>query len=530
MDRCREENGTLTVLSSRLEAGIFDLDGVITRTAKVHAAAWKEMFDEFLESRGGGGREAKPFDLAADYGKYVDGKPRYDGVRSFLGSRGITLPEGSQDDPPDRQTVCGLGNRKNLLFREKIASQGVEVFRPAEQFIRSLRANKVATAVVSSSKNCPHILEAAGLAGLFDSKVDGNDLAELRLEGKPAPDIFLEAAKRLGADPEMSIVFEDAISGVQAGKRGGFGCVVGVSRKNDSRALRDNGADVVITDFAQILIDPSPAAGEAPIGRLPSALERLEDIRTRMRGKRPALFLDYDGTLTPIVRRPELATLSEEMRETVRAAADRAFVAVISGRDLADVKGLVGIPSLAYAGSHGFDISAPGKEGLTPRKGEEFRPDLEEAARRIEKGIADIDGAHIERKKYSFAVHFREVAPGQKPEVEKAVDDAMAAASRLRKSGGKEVFEIRPDLDWDKGRALRWLLEAFALDGPDVLPFYLGDDVTDEDAFRALAGKGVGIVVGTDDRPTAARFRLNDPDEVRRFLLGLVGSAAEAEA
>ncbi|HDT14042.1 MAG TPA: trehalose-phosphatase [Candidatus Aminicenantes bacterium] len=526
---CCESAGKLTIIASLLQAGIFDLDGVITRTARVHAAAWKEMFDAFLESRSRGGG-AEPFDISRDYGQYVDGKPRYDGVRSFLESRGIDLPFGSPDDPPDRKTVCGLGNKKNILFKDKIREQGVEIFPAAEEFIRALRARDIRTAVVSSSKNCPDILEAAGLRGLFDAEVDGNTSQDLGLKGKPEPDIFLEAAKRLGVEPGEAIVFEDAISGIRAGKKGGFGCVVGVARKDDAPALRSNGADAVITSFAQIHFPLAPRSGEAPIARLPSALERLEEIRSRLAGRRPALFLDYDGTLTPIVRRPDLAVLSEDMRRTVRTVARKIFVAVISGRDLADVKRLVGIPSLAYAGSHGFDIAAPGQEGLTNQKGEEFRPELEKASREIEARIGAVKGAHIERKKFSFAVHVREVDPAGKPAVEKAVDETVSGYPGLRKSRGKEIFEVQPDLDWDKGRALLWLLEAFGLDKHDVLPFYLGDDVTDEDAFEVLADRGVGIVVGGDDRPTAARFRLDDPDQVRRFLLGLAGTAAEAEA
>jgi len=202
-------------------------------------------------------------------------------------------------------------------------------------------------------------------------------------------------------------------------------------------------------------------------------------------------------------------------------------VAVISGRDLADVKKLVGIPSLCYAGSHGFDIAGPEGKHLEYQKGKEFRPQLEKAEQEIRDRIRTIDGAHVESKKFSFAVHFREVADKDEPTVAKIVDEVVAEFSDLRKSSGKKVFEIQPDLDWNKGRALLWLLEAFHLDTPEILPLYIGDDVTDEDAFRVLEDKGIGVVVGESGRRSAARYRLKDPEEVRRFLEALTAEKGE---
>jgi trehalose 6-phosphate phosphatase len=528
MDLCREDNGKVMIYAFRFKASIFDLDGVITQTAKVHASAWKETFDEYLRAHPGGQEKARPFDIRNDYTQYVDGKPRYDGVKSFLESRGIDLPFGSPEDPPEKETVCGLGNRKNQLFRQKIREKGVQAFPLAAGFIHQLRQIGKKTAVVSSSKNCPDILEAADLSELFDAKVDGNDLDSLELKGKPDPDIFLEAARRLGVEPRESIVFEDAISGIQAGRKGGFGCVIGVARKGNASVLRENGADAVILDFSQIVLDSSTAEKTAKIEQLPSALENLSEINARMKNKRPAFFLDYDGTLTPIVRRPELAVLSEEMRQTVRTASKKYFVAVISGRDLADVKKLVGLPSLGYAGSHGFDISGPEGKHLEYQKGGDFLPHLKKAERQLKSRIQSIEGAHVESKKFSFAVHFREVQAERAPEVEKAVDEVVSEFSGLRKSWGKKVFEIQPDLDWNKGKALIWLLESFDLAAADVLPFYLGDDITDEDAFKVLIDKGIGIVVGENGRPTFARYRLKNPEEVRLFLSQLE-SAAEGE-
>jgi len=518
MDNCKEKPGKLTISSSRIQAGIFDLDGVITQTAKVHALAWKEMFDDYLKAHQGRQEKMKPFDIDSDYSQYVDGKPRYNGVKSFLESRGIELPFGSPEDPPNKETICGLGNRKNQLFRRKIQAHGAETYSDAVEFIRSFREKGIKTGVVSSSKNCGDILEAAGLTGLFDAKVDGRDLDKYNLKGKPDPDIFLEATKRLNVDPEQSVVFEDAISGIQAGKQGGFGCVVGVARKDNFSSLKKAGADAVIRDFSQIILNPEYRERLKKIKHLPLALESIPEIKARLKNRRVALFLDYDGTLTPIVLRPELAVLSGEMRETVRRAAEDFFVAVVSGRDLDDVRNLVGIPSLCYAGSHGFDISGSQGKHLEYQKGGNFQPQLKKAEQEIKTRVGTIHGVHLESKKFSFAVHFREVSPEDEPKIERAVDEALAKFPDLRKSHGKKVFEIQPDLDWNKGKALLWLLEAFHLDIPDVLPIYIGDDTTDEDAFHVLEDKGLGIVVGENNRISAARYRLNNPEEVSRFL------------
>ena len=528
MVHCKQKHGKLILSTSVSQAGIFDLDGVITQTARVHASAWKEMFDEYLRDHHKGEGKMKPFDIQIDYSRYVDGKPRYEGVKSFLQSRGIDLPYGSPQDPPDKETVCGLGNRKNQLFRQKIREQGVGTYPAAVQFIRQLREKQLKTAVVSSSKNCADILEAAGIAALFDAKVDGKDLDKYNLQGKPDPDIFLEAAKRLKVDPERSVVFEDAISGVQAGKQGGFGCVVGVARKNNSSSLIKEGADVVIEDFSQIELNADPEKEKTEIGNLPPALDNMAEIEEALKNKRLALFLDYDGTLTPIVRRPEMAVLSDRMRETVKKTAKKIFVAVVSGRDLADVKKLVGIPSLCYAGSHGFDIAGPQGKHMEYQKGTDFRPQLEKAEKEMRARIETIEGAHVESKKFSFAVHFREVSAKDEPKIAKIVDEVAAGFPDLRKSHGKKVFEIQPDIDWNKGKALLWLQEAFHLDTPDVLPVYIGDDLTDEDAFHVLKKRGIGIVVGEDGRLSTAHYRLKDPEEVERFLQEL-GSMLEGE-
>lgn len=227
-------------------ACLFDMDGVLTRTASVHAKAWKEAFDAFLKRRDGDG--FTPFDIENDYTAHVDGKPREDGVRDFLASREISLPEGSAEDGTDADTVTGIGNAKNDKLLEVLEQDGVDVFQPSIDFVRAAREKGLRTAVVSSSKNTVAALEAAGILDLFEARVDGNTLAEESIRGKPAPDAFLLAAERLGVAASAAAVFEDAISGVEAGRAGKFGYVVGVDQAGQADALREHGADIVVTE------------------------------------------------------------------------------------------------------------------------------------------------------------------------------------------------------------------------------------------------------------------------------------------
>ncbi len=501
---------------------IFDLDSVVTKTAKIHAAVWKQLFDEYLKQRRKSQDKAlQPFDPDTDYHRYVDGKPRYEGVKSFLDSRGIELPYGAPDDPIEKETVCGLGNRKNELFQEYLKKHSVETYGSTLDLIHHLKSHGFKMAIVSSSENCVTVLKAAGIADLFDTKVDGVDAEELDLEGKPAPDIFLEAARRLAVDPEHTVIVEDAIAGVEAGKRGGFGCVIGVERAGQASTLKEGGADVVVTDLSQVAVKSGKSTSKANTEDLPSALESTEEIRRRIKGKRVAVFLDYDGTLTPIVQRPEQAVLSNDIRDAVRKLACQCTVAVVSGRDLRDVRQRVGIEEVFYAGSHGFDIAGPEGRQVESQQGTDFLPVLDRAERTLADRLQEIDGARVERKKFSIAVHYREVREARVEAVEDIVDQALADYPELRKSSGKKVYELQPKIDWHKGKALLWLLEVLGLNQPDVLPIYVGDDVTDEDAFAVLRDRGIGIVVAEGSQPTAARYTLEDPTHVLYFLRAL---------
>jgi beta-phosphoglucomutase family hydrolase len=256
-------------LPPQIRVCLFDLDGVLTDTAAVHAAAWKEMFDEFLRAYAEQhGQPFVPFDARAEYDAYVDGKPRADGVRDFLASRGIVLPEGSPDDPPTAWTVNGLGNRKNEAVLRRIRTEGVRVFEGSRRYLEAAKRAGLRRAVVSSSANTREVLEVTGLAEYVEERVDGLTIKAERLRGKPAPDTFLAAAKRFGAAPTECAVFEDALAGVAAGRAGGFGFVVGVDRVGQAEQLRAHGADIVVKDLAELLEGDNPSgSADADAGR-----------------------------------------------------------------------------------------------------------------------------------------------------------------------------------------------------------------------------------------------------------------------
>lgn len=241
----------------RFQAALFDMDGVLTRTAELHAKSWKRLFDDFFRQRANGG-DFRPFDEQEDYRRYVDGKLREDGVRSMLASRGITLPNGRPDDPADDETVAGLARKKDRCFSMMLERQGVGVYDDGVAFLHGVRQQGLKTAVVSSSRHCKAVLESVHLLQLFDAVVDGEESRRMHLPGKPDPASFLDAAKRLRASPVRAIVLEDALAGVEAGYRGGFGLVIGVDRLSQAEALRNHGAHVIVSDLRSLLLSASP--------------------------------------------------------------------------------------------------------------------------------------------------------------------------------------------------------------------------------------------------------------------------------
>ena len=525
------------------DAIIFDMDGVVTKTALVHANAWKKTFDEFLKIRSEHTYETfSEFTHDGDYLPYVDGKPRNEGVKSFLESRGIALPFGESSDPAGKETIFGLSNRKNQLFKKVLEEDGIERYDPMVKFIKKVKSHGVKVGLASSSKNCDLILEKAGLLDLFETKVDGVVSEKLNLKGKPEADIFVTAARNLGAEPAKTIVVEDAVSGVTAGRNGGFGLVLGVARKNNVDELLAGGADIAMKNLSYMeinwlqkwfqrkpqhlfstwneIINPSTTQlwelrDDIPIYLNPCFLRTAKDI---FKKEKPIFFLDYDGTLTPIVDRPQDAIVSSEMKNTVKKLSEKCRVFIVSGRYREDVQSLLGIDNLLYAGSHGFDIKGEGLSMVHP-KAAAVIPDVEKSIKTLETNLGEIEGLYIEKKRFSVAVHYRLVDENKYLErIKQQVDSTVKETGTLRLMSGKKVFELLPNINWDKGKAIRWILEAFGLDWKDANMIYIGDDVTDEFAFRMIKTRGTGILVSKEERPSAAGFRLNDPDEVKRLF------------
>ncbi len=528
---------------------VFDLDGVITQTALVHAAAWKEAFDEYLKLRQERDGEAfREFTHDNDYLPFVDGKPRYEGVKSFLESRNIDIPYGTPQDEPGKETVCGIGNKKNEKFRKVLKEKGAQLYDSSIEFIKHLKSEGLKVGVASSSKNCKLILESVGMPDLFETRVDGEVSAKLRLQGKPEPDIFVKAARNMDTYPKSSVVVEDATSGVLAGRNGGFGLVLGVARKDNSNDLLKYGADIAVEDLRDININ----AVEKWFSKRPRDLFKMWDnplesfdlfteagvdsakIKVNPSffvpakasfdtDKKPVFFLDYDGTLTPIVDRPDLAVLSGQMRNTVEKLSKKFTVAVVSGRQREDVEKLVGINGLFYAGSHGFDIVGCGKKMMHPEV-EKTIPLIQQLVEKFERDFKNIEGILVENKKISFAVHYRLVKDENVPHIEEVVDRTVSKHEVLRVLKGKKVFEILPAIDWDKGMAVRWIMKALNINWQENSIIYIGDDTTDEDAFRVVRTRGTGVLVSDELQSSAAEFIVSGPDRVKELFKRVIAS------
>ena len=495
------------------DAVLFDLDGVTTDTASLHQAAWRRLFDDYLAGRPQApGEDHRPF-TDTDYRHLIDGKPRDDGVRDFLAARGVTLGA----DP--KTVVRELGDRKQEIFAAQIAA-GVPVFDSTVSLARRLVRAGVRVAVFSASRNCAGVLESAGITEAFPVRVDGVIAAELGLPGKPDPAMLLETARRLGVRPGRAVVVEDSEAGVSAARAGGFGLVVGVDRAGTAReALLGCGADAVVGDLAEVTLRTI----DRRMSQLPDALRCFDQIAGAAGARRPAIFFDFDGTLSEIVNDPASATLVAGAEKALTSLAALYPVAVLSGRDLADIRDRVGIPGLWYAGSHGFEMVGPDGAHHRNEAAAQAIPVLEAAAAELTGRLAPLAGVAVEHKRYAVAVHYRNAGPEAAATVTAAVHE-IGRRSGLRVTSGRMVVELRPDLDWDKGSTLEWIADRIAGEEP-LLPMFLGDDLTDEDGFDAVLHDGIGIVVRHSedgDRATAARFSLPDPTHVVEFVERLV--------
>ncbi len=480
------------------DAVVLDVDGVVTDTARLHERAWKALFDAALPQLG----DAQPF-THDDYREHVDGKPRVDGLRALLKARGLEV---------DDEQIASLAADKDQRFQALLASEGVTAFDDAVKALRGWRRLGLGVAFVSASRNAGQVLEAAGVADLADLRVDGRVAAELGLSGKRA--LFREAARRLRVEPASAVAIEDAVAGVAAARDEGFGLVVGVSREGDGGALRQAGAHRVVARLTEL---PTFAeTGSVRASALASAL-CLDLLMAHVGRRRLAVFLDYDGTLSPIVDQPSAAELPEPTREALRALVARCPVAVVSGRDRQDVASRLGVEGLWVAGSHGFDVAGPDGRTFEADAGRHALPELKAAAETLTRDLAHLPGVLVERKRFALAVHYR-MAPDAAAEVTRTVHQVASKARHLTVRPGRKVLELRPDVAWDKGRAVERVLALLPGGDEELTPLYVGDDHTDEDAFRFVSGRGVGVLVGAPLRPTRADLRLADPREVAELL------------
>ncbi|PEG34849.1 trehalose-phosphatase [Mycolicibacterium agri] len=492
------------------DAVIFDLDGVVADTAAIHTAAWKAVFDDFFASRPASRSEDHREFTQDDYRKFIGGATSRSGAAKFLAARGISIPPGTENGT-DAGTLIGLTHRVQQLYMQMLG-EGVRVFESTVEFVRQLHAVDIATAAFSSSLNCAGLLSAAGLSELFAVRAGAAVLSE--------------AAKRLGVAPERCAIVAGTAGGVAAGRQSGFGMLIGVERSGNGEALRESGADAVVPDLVGITVRQSYRR----LSAMPDALESYSLIAPLAETRRPAVLLDFDGTLSEIVSDPGAATMLAGAAGILESFAACCPVAVVSGRGLDDIRSRVGISGVWYAGSHGFELMSPDGSRHVNDAGAEAVHDLAGATAELRTALAGIQGLTIEDKRFSVAVHYRNTAPENVDAVVAAVRGA-AQRHKLRVTGGRKVVELRPDVDWDKGKAVEWILDR--IDGADpLLPIYIGDDVTDEDAFDAIRHKGIGVAVSaaeSGDRRSAARFTLDGPAAVCQFLARLTDQLASQQ-
>ncbi len=483
---------------ARIDALLLRLDGVLVPLHPIHAAAWKRLCDDVL-AQTAGGRPFTPFDAAADYDAVFAGKPAATGLSAYLAAKGITIPAGAPDDPESASTLHGLLARRQRYVREELEAEGVDVFASTLELTEFARERGLKIAVIGDGAADDLVLTLAGMDDLVDECVDVASDPETA---------FLRAAGDLGLRADRCAVVDTIPAGVSRARSDGFGLVIGLDRQGDTTAHQMALADLVVADLSELL----------PGGGPPRALACLNAITAGLSRRKVALFLDYDGTLAPIVDRPEDAVLPPETREALKSLSEVAVLAFVSGRMKDEVRAFVGLENVFYAGSHGFAIEGPGGLDFVQEDGRSVMPVIRDAAIGLRRDLADFPDARIEDKHFAVAIHYRLIAPEQVPLVEAAVDRAVAQYPVLRKSGGKMVFELRPRIDWHKGKALEYLLDILGLTDDTVLPIYVGDDVTDEDAFEVLRGRGIGVCVKEQPAPTAATFRVRDPAEVCEFL------------
>ncbi len=507
-----------------IDAVILRFEGVVADYSTNEAEIWKDLIDGYLSERSERtGEEYEPFDRRGDYYGRVAGMSSRAAVSSLLAVRGITLPLGRPNDNSTEETVWGLANQADESIRSWLQTHPIGVLPGAASFLALLADAEIKIAIISPWAMVNGILENAGLRNSVHVEVIANNIANMSYPNSSAGKALLEAARHLRGEPSQMAVLESSLAGIGAARQEGFGLVIGVDRESQEDRMVRAGAHWIINDPAELCVNQDRRLGLRTVASLPSIWSSEEEIKKRVKYTELAVFLDYDGTLTPIVDDPEDAVLETAMRDTLAELSKNTTVAIISGRDLPDLRQRLGLSSSIFlAGSHGFDIAGGGKWRETLEKGTEFLPLLDRAESELHQRLNVIQGIHVERKRFSIAIHYRHVQDKDLARLKTDIESILDQEPRLRGSSGKKVYQIQPRIDWDKGKALTWILGKLGLNRNKLFALYIGDDITDEDAFRTLPGWGVGIVVRDGDRRTSAEYRLDNPEDVRAFLNFLI--------
>ena len=511
----------VTIDPRLIDAVLFDLDGVVTDTASVHEAAWAELFDEFFRHRAAQyGEEHRPFSHE-DYRRHLDGRPRRDGISTFLAARGITLPQGRIGDE-GHDSIAGLEARKQQAFTRHLAS-GLDVIEPAATLVAALTAADVKTAVCSSSRNCRAVLRAARLTESFDTVLDGTDAERLGLRPKPAADLFLAAAERLDVRPERCVVIEDARVGVAAGCAGGFATVIGVGAKEVADDLRAHGADSVVPDLTPVVVGSTHRRSS----ELPSADGAV--VIGILGSRAPMVSCHLGGLQAEATGQSVVAAAHVELANALQRLAAHCSVAVVGDYDAADLRAHYDIPGAWYAGYGGLELVAPNGDRQEHELVATAASSLRSAAEQLDSQLLHTAGMHLECNRFRIVVH-HPTAPAELAAL-RSIVHAAAAAHGLRVVRGSDSTELRPDLGWDRGAAVNLIAERAG--GTPRRLLFVGTDGADESAFDVVGHRGVGVVVRSaesNDRRTAAEYAVAGTRGVTELFDSLASTLEHREA
>ena len=510
-------------LTGKLQAIVLEMDVLMVKSALIHKKAWNKLWRELSKKQQLNSQKLTD----EEYEKYLKYPAEPGQLRDFLKSKGFPLQYGDPEDSPGKETIWGLINSQKLIYNQ-ILENNPELDSKVIESIKTWKNSGIKTAVVSPDKNCGEILKTAGITKLFDTWIDGPVSNSKGLKEKPEGDIYLEALKQLDVQPESSVLIDTSVAGVRAGCKTNFAVVAGLAENGEKKLLSENGADMVFDQFEELNLLNNPEIDAWLSDPIPPFQSEYLKIGQKIFGKSPVLFLDYDGTLSPIVKRPEDAVISKEMKAVLQKCSTRFTVAAISGRDMDDLKSKINLENLIYAGSHGFRISGPEGLYMEHEKSYEILPRLNKIENNLHQDFKNVKGVQIDRKRYAIAIHFRNANENDIPFIKQKVDEMVKNSPGFKKGEGKKILEIKPDLDWHKGKALLWILEKLQLtDKSKYIPVYIGDDVTDEDAYKAIEKEGIGIQVGPVEYSTSAKFRLKNVYQVRLFLKELLNLTDE---